>query len=92
MGFLDIFRISSIKQENTNLKSQISELQKKIDDLGVTEYYQTKEKIDKLNVDLEQKQEESNKTISENNELIAKLREEISALEEQETKLTHCAT
>lgn len=78
MGFLDIFRISSIKQENTNLKSQISELQKKIDDLGVTEYYQTKEKIDKLNVDLEQKQEESNKTISENNELIAKLREEIS--------------
>ena len=55
MGFLDIFRISSIKQENTNLKSQISELQKKIDDLGVIEYYQTKEKIDKLNVDLEQK-------------------------------------
>lgn len=88
MGFLDIFRISSIKQENTNLKSQISELQKKIDDLGVTEYYQTKEKIDKLNVDLEQKQEESNKTISENNELIAKLRKEISALEEQETKLS----
>lgn len=88
MGFLDIFRISSIKQENTNLKSQISEFQKKIDDLGVTEYYQTKEKIDKLNVDLEQKQEESNKTISENNELIAKLREEISALEEQETKLS----
>lgn len=88
MGFLDIFRISSIKQENTNLKSQISELQKKIDDLGVTEYYQTKEKIDKLNVDLEQKQEESNKTISENNELIAKLREEISLLTEQETKLS----
>lgn len=88
MGFLDIFRISSIKQENTNLKSQISELQKKIDDLGVTEYYQTKEKIDKLNVDLEQKQEESNNTISENNDLIAKLREEISALEEQETKLS----
>lgn len=88
MGFLDIFRISSIKQENTNLKSQISELQKKIDDLGVIEYYQTKEKIDKLNVDLEQKQEESNKTISENNELIAKLREEISALEEQETKIS----
>ncbi len=88
MGFLDIFRISSIKQENTNLKSQISELQKKIDDLGVTEYYQTKEKIDKLNVDLEQKQEVSNKTISENNELIAKLREEISLLTEQETKLS----
>lgn len=88
MGFLDIFRISSIKQENTNLKSQISELQKKIDNLGVTEYYQTKEKIDKLNVDLEQKQEESNKTISENNELIAKLREEISLLTEQESKLS----
>lgn len=88
MGFLDIFRISSIKQENTNLKSQISELQKKIDDLGVTEYYQTKEKINQLNVELEQKQEESNKTISENNELIAKLREEISLLTEQEAKLS----
>ena len=70
------------------MKSQISELQKKIDNLGVTEYYQTKEKIDKLNVDLEQKQEESNKTISENNELIAKLREEISLLTEQESKLS----
>lgn len=88
MGFLDIFRISSIKQENTNLKSQVSELQKKIDDLGVTEYYQTKEKINQLNVELEQKQEESNKTISENNELIAKLREEISLLTEQEAKLS----
>ena len=88
MGFLDIFRISSIKQENTNLKSQVSELQKKIDDLGVTEYYQIKEKINKLNVELEQNQEESNKTISENNELIAKLREEISLLTEQEAKLS----
>lgn len=88
MGFLDIFRISSIKQENANLKSQVSELQKKIDDLGVTEYYQTKEKINQLNVELEQKQEESNKTISENNELIAKLREEISLLTEQEAKLS----
>jgi hypothetical protein len=88
MGFFDIFRISSIKQENDNLKSQITELQKKIDSLGVTEYYQTKEKIDKMNIDLEQRQEESNKNISENNELIAKLREEISILTEQESKLS----
>ena len=99
MGLLDIFRISSIKQENADLKSQLSNLQQKIDDLGVNEYYQTKDKIIKMNAALEQKiaetdaniksqQKEANRIIVENNELIAKLREEISNLTEQEARLS----
>ncbi len=99
MGLFDIFNIGKIKKENEELKNQIFDLQKKIDDLGVSEYYQTKEKIDKMNTELEQKisdtessiklkQEESNRTIAENNGIIAKLCEEIATLTEQENKLS----
>lgn len=99
MGLFDIFSIGKIKKENEELKNQNSNLQKKIDDLGVNDYYQIKDKIDKLNTELEQKisdtestikvkQDESNRTIAENNEIIAKLREEIVALTEQENKLS----
>lgn len=99
MGLFDIFSIGKIKKENEELKNQNSNLQKKIDDLGVNDYYQIKDKIDKLNTELEQKisdtestikvkQDESNRTIAENNEIIAKLREEIVTLTEQESKLS----
>ncbi|WP_283683305.1 GIY-YIG nuclease family protein [Parablautia sp. Marseille-Q6255] len=99
MGLFDIFSIGKIKKENEELKKQNSNLQKKIDDLGVNDYYQIKDKIDKLNTELEQKisdtestikvkQDESNRTIAENNKIIAKLREEIVTLTEQENKLS----
>ena len=77
MGFIDIFRISSIKKENAELKDKLSALQKKVDELGVNEYYQTKAKIDELNED-----------IVENNGIIAKLKEEIVSLTDQESKLS----
>lgn len=42
MGLFDIFRVSSIKQENEELKKQIENLQERINALGVTEYEQAK--------------------------------------------------
>lgn len=38
MGLLDIFRVSSIKKENEELKEQVHSLNSRIDALGVTEY------------------------------------------------------
>lgn len=64
MGFMDIFRISAIKQENEQLKIKIDTLQRSIDELGVTEYRQTKEKIDRLNAEFSQRESEANSEIS----------------------------
>lgn len=87
MGLLDIFRISSIKQENEQLKKNNENLKNQIISLGVTEYSQTKEKIEILEKESALKLDETNKEISSNNETIAKLREEISDLKEKDTKL-----
>ena len=76
MGLMDIFNISKIKEENIELKKQINELSIKMTALGVTEYYQTKEKLDLINND-----------IVDNNNIVAKLREEIQTLTLQNEKL-----
>lgn len=73
---MDFFNASKIKAENEDLKNQLKELNAKIDALGITEYYQTKEKLDALNKD-----------IADNNSTIAKLREEIDFLSQQNEKL-----
>lgn len=77
MGFFDIFRISSIKQENEDLKKQVENLQNRINALGVIEYEQAKDILDK------QTQE-----ILENNATIARLRKEIEELTEKDGKLS----
>lgn len=105
MGFMDIFKISVIKQENEQLKKQLNDLQKKADELGVTEYYQTQEKINALYRESEKKLKEAedsvtaakrnleaqteaaNKTISEHNETISKLKSEINTLNQTADKL-----
>ncbi|QBE98938.1 hypothetical protein PMF13cell1_04507 [Blautia producta] len=88
MGFMDIFRISAIKQENEQLKIKIDTLQRAIDELGVTEYRQTKEKIDMLNAEFSQRESEANSEIFSLNTTIAKLREEISSLNIQNEKIS----
>ena len=87
MGILDIFNASKIKAENIELKNQIQALNAKIDALGVTEYYQTKEKIDAIEKESELKLSSTNKEIADNNNIIAKLREEIEILSQQNEKL-----
>lgn len=87
MGLLDIFRISKIKQENEQLKRANEEMQRRIDLLGVDEYDQTKEKINLLTKESDQKLSATNREISYNNARISNLTEEISSLQEQRDKL-----
>lgn len=76
MGLMDIFRASAIKQENEQLKAQVNELNKKIDELGVNDYLQAKSKIEDLNLE-----------ISDDNNIISKLRQEIESLTQQNERL-----
>lgn len=52
MSFADLFRVKKIKNENDQLKFQVHELEKKLSDLGFSEYEQTKAAISKLNADI----------------------------------------
>ena len=79
MGFMDIFHISDIKNENAKLKEDIEKLKISNNDLltentklkidaatlGVTEYYQTKEKIDLMNKSLDRKIAETDSQITD---------------------------
>ena len=75
MGLLDILRASKIKQENDELKAQIALLNEKMNQLGVTEYFETKQKIEQMNLELDKQIKKGNVEIASNNEIIAKLRE-----------------
>ena len=87
MGLLDIFRISQIKEENERLKSDNATLQAKINSLGVNEYYETKQKIEELEHEASTSLEKTNSDIASNNTIIFNLRQEISELEEKNSKL-----
>ena len=77
MGLMDMLKASKIKEENTKLMEANAELVKRIRELGVEEYEQTKAKLDEMNAE-----------ISSSNSLIAKLRTEIESLQERDAKLT----
>lgn len=87
MGLFDIFRISQIKEENERLKSDNAALQARITSLGVNEYSETKQKIEKLERETFVALEKTNSDISSNNTIIFNLRQEISDLEERNAKL-----
>lgn len=87
MGLFDIFRISQIKEENERLKSDNAALQARITSLGVNEYSETKQKIEKLERETLAALEKTNSDISSNNTIIFNLRQEISDLEERNAKL-----
>ena len=69
MSFFDIFKIDKIKEENKRLNIRVSYLEKKLSDLGFTEYEQTKNAIDSMN-----------KEIAEADITISKLKTQIEAL------------
>lgn len=104
MGILDIFKISKIKQENETLKNANAELNAKMRELGVNEYYQTQEKIASLERDMkekiasqekasQEKLERINAEIAANNRILSQLRSDISELQEKNEKLTKsCST
>ena len=88
MGLMDIFNISKIKAENERLKVEVENLNKQITTLGITEYYQAKQKISLMEKDSESKLAITNKKILENNIIIDKLHNEISELQEKSSKLS----
>ncbi|WP_230398016.1 GIY-YIG nuclease family protein [Novisyntrophococcus fermenticellae] len=55
MSFFDIFRISTIKKENENLKNQVDDLSNKLNELGALDYYKIKEKTESMNAEFEKK-------------------------------------
>lgn len=79
--------MADIKQENEQLKTENANLVAQISSLGVTEYYQTAEKIKALEKECDNKLYESNSQIAENNATITRLHDEIRILEEKNNKL-----
>lgn len=87
MGLRDIFNASKIKEENESLKKENASLQQQMTDLGVTEYYQTKQMTEALKKEADAQLAMLNREIASNNVVIASLREQISSLREKDTKL-----
>ena len=88
MGIIDVFRVSKIKEENSWLKEENERLLQRINELGVTEYEQTKLKIEELEEQSALTLNKLNSEIVSNNNLVAKLRTEIQELQERNDKLT----
>lgn len=81
MSLRDFFNASKIKEENEHLRQQIN-------DLGVTEYAQTKQKIAALEQDANVKLSRLNQDISSNTAVLSDLREQISVLQDKSDKLS----
>ena len=84
MSLRDFFNASKIKEENEHLRQQIN-------DLGVTEYAQTKQKIAALEQDANVKLSRLNQDISSNTAALSDLREQISVLQDKSDKLSKSA-
>lgn len=87
MGIIDVFRVSKIKEENSWLKEENERLLQRINELGVTEYEQTKLKIEEMEEQSTLTLKKLNGEIVSNNSLVAKLRTEIQELQERNDKL-----
>lgn len=68
--------------------SEIASLQEKLSTIGAEEYFAVKEKIDKLNDEFDKSTAEFNSESQKNNDIIARLRNEIIDLQEKNDKLT----
>ena len=81
MSLKDFFNASKIKEENERLRQQIN-------DLGVTEYAQTKQKIVELEQEANAKLSRLNQDISSNTAVLSDLREQIGTLQDKNDKLS----
>lgn len=81
MNIKDLFNASKIKAQNEQLIAANAALSKQIDDLGVTEYTQAREKISAIN-----------NSITHNSALLAELQSKITDLSLQNEKLEKSIT
>lgn len=88
MSFFDIFRVSSIKQENEDLKRQISQLNNRMDSLGITEYDQAMNMIKEERDKFQQESDAADALISEKRTKISDLNSEIESLTATQEKLS----
>ena len=70
MGIMDFFNAPKIKAENERLKAEHAILTEQMSSLGVTEYYQTKQKIETLEKEADLKLANINNEISSNDNLL----------------------
>ncbi len=80
MGFFDIFKINSYKQQITSLQNSNNILRQKLSDLGADDYFTVQQNIATLKSSLEEHEKLFNVTVQSNNQTIARLREEINSL------------
>ncbi len=83
MGFLDLFRIKKIKNENEALKQKLQLLQ-------ADEYFQVKERLDKMNIEISNNNSTLSKQYTELNELLEQCHKLDKQLKTQRGKLSRC--
>ena len=92
MGFMDIFKASKIKEENTRLGAENAQLLQKMEELGITAYEQA---IDRINAAEKQSTEKLSvlgQQIDSSNDILTKLQNEVNTLQEKESKLSKSIT
>lgn len=92
MGLMDFFNASKIKAENEQIKAVYNQLVAQMNALGVTEYYQTRAKIDNMQKEADLRLTGLNNAIAQNNATISNLSAEIASLQERNDKLTKSVT
>lgn len=92
MGLMDFFNASKIKAENEQIKAAYNQLVDQMNALGVTEYYQTRAKIDNMQKEADLRLTGLNNAIAQNNATISNLSAEIASLQERNDKLTKSVT
>lgn len=80
--------LDNLRLQHDSLATESSALKNKLDELGSDDFFEVKEKIDSLNTKFLSMESDFNIEAQKSNEIIARLREEISILESKAEKLT----
>lgn len=92
MGFMDIFRASKIKEENTRLEAENAQLLQKMQELGITAYEQAVDRINAAEKQSAEKLSVLGQQIDSSNDILTKLQNEVNTLQEKESKLSKSIT
>lgn len=88
MGLLDIFRINKFKSQIETLEKENNELSKKLQEIGADDYFEVQKKIADIKDTLAHHEVLFSTEVAENNQVIERLREQITNLNSQNEKLS----